>query len=277
MRHAWHAGPTSVLNPAASWCRTPRGSWRTGHRAPSCRARRGRAATAARLPPAPALQARMPGEVHARTSVPMLPEKPTPAAGCTTARGRPGGRPRGARSQGESSGSFLRTRRTVRGVGGRVAHRFLHLGGESRELLCTRFELLAELRAKLGLLLQQISNRLRTDGRALAQDRLSLRQSRLEDVAGDSVVKAGKALERLEAILLGSGDGGERVLVGLQPRVEVLSTVGHVSSCGGKQLGVRDSILRAFVCNATSIYLYTQSALILLIIKFLLHGLDHVK
>src|ERR1700720_461999 len=113
----------------------------------------------------------------------------------------------------------------------------MHLGGESREFLCTRFELLAQLRAELGLLLQQISNRLRTDGSWRAQGRLSLRESRLEDVAGDSVVKAGKALERLEAILLGSGEGGERVLVGRQPRVEVVSTVGHVSSWGGKAIG----------------------------------------
>src|SRR5712691_7133850 len=58
-----------------------------GHRAPSCRARRGRAVTAARLPPAPELQARMPtpqagaargpGEVHARTSGDAT-RKPTP-------------------------------------------------------------------------------------------------------------------------------------------------------------------------------------------------------
>lgn len=77
------------------------------------------------------------------------------------------------RVRGKSSGSFLRSRRTVRGVGGKVAHRFLHLGGERRELLRTRLELLAQLRAELGLPLQQISNRLRTHRSARAQGRLA--------------------------------------------------------------------------------------------------------
>src|SRR3974390_3782313 len=88
------------------------------------------------------------------------------------------------------------------GRSGKGADRLLHLGSQGGELLRALTHLLAELRAELGLLLEQVRHRLGPERSTCAKRSPRLGETRLEDVTGHRIVEAGKELERAEALIL---------------------------------------------------------------------------
>src|SRR5579862_697568 len=136
------------------------------------------------------------------------------------------------------------------GVGGEIADRLLYLGSEGRELLRAGTQLLAQLLAELGLSREQISDDLRADRGARAEDRSHLSETGLQAVACHGVVEARKALESPETLLLSFREGREGVLVILHPGFEI-ETVRHESSSECSSGWVREHCTQACMhCNS---------------------------
>jgi hypothetical protein len=76
----------------------------------------------------------------------------------------------------------------------------------------------------------------------------------IEQVARHGVLKAGKALECSEAILLCLREGGECVRVGLEPALKIIIAIGHVRSFDDVDVRRELPILRRIVCSAREIF-----------------------